>query len=321
MISSRPAYRICLAALLLFGFPRCAASQIGGLPGAYSRLGFGARGMGLGNAMTAVATGDLVGYYNPALLPWGEYRQGGASFGILSLDRSLNFLSYSQPLPPQAGVSIGIINSGVSDIDGRDGDGAQTGALKTSENQAFLSFGIRTKPGLSIGVTVKFLYYHLYTDLTSSTVGVDFGLFYPINADLSVGATVRDINSKYRWDSSKLYNQLGGSSDDPFPRLYTVGAAYRVLDSVATVSADLEFSSAKTVTARAGIEVPLLRELTLRGGIDRVDLKEKGNGVRPAFGFSVGPDVGSLTPRLHYTFVLEPFSPSGLHMISLSARF
>jgi hypothetical protein len=218
-------------------------------------------------------------------------------------------------------VSIGIINSGVSKIDGRDDDGVQTGSLKTSENQAFLSFGIRTKPGLSIGVTVKFLYYHLYTDLTSSTVGVDFGLFYPISSDLSVGATVRDINSKYKWDSSKLYNQLGGSSDDAFPRLYTVGAAYHILDSMATASADLEFSSAKTVTAKAGVEVPLLRELTLRVGIDRVDLKEKGNGVRPAFGFSVGPDIGSLTPRLHYAYVLEPFSPSGLHMISLSARF
>lgn len=321
MIASRVSCRLCLAALLLFGLPFHAASQIGGLPGAYSRMGFGARGMGLGNAMTAVAIGDIIGYYNPALLPWGEYRQGGVSFGVLSLDRSLNFLSYSQPLPPQAGVSVGIINSGVSNIDGRDGDGVQTGALKTSENQAFLSFGIRTKPGLSIGVTVKFLYYHLYTDLTSSTVGIDFGLFYPINSDLSVGATVRDINSKYKWDSSKLFNQLGGSSDDAFPRLYTVGASYRVLDSMATVSADLEFSSAKTVTARAGVEVPLIRELTFRAGIDRIDLKEKGNGVRPAFGFSVGPDIGSFAPRLHYTFVLEPFSPSGLHMISLSARF
>jgi hypothetical protein len=277
--------------------------------------------MALGNAMTAVAGGDIAGYYNPALLPWAEYRQGGASFGILSLDRTLRSLSYSQPLPPQAGISFGIINSGVSNIDGRDNDGVPTGPLKTSENQASLSFGIRTKPGLSFGVTVKFLYYHLNTELTSATIGVDFGAYYPINSDLSVGATVRDVNSKYRWDSSKLYDQLGQKSDDQFPHLYTIGAAYRLLDSMATLSSDLEFSNVSTIELRAGIEVHIVRELTLRAGIDRIDLKERGNGVRPAFGFSTGIDGGSWFPSLDYAYVLEPFSPSGLHMISLSVRF
>ena len=34
--------------------------------GAFSRMGFGARGIGMGNAMSAVTTGNLVSYYNPA---------------------------------------------------------------------------------------------------------------------------------------------------------------------------------------------------------------------------------------------------------------
>jgi hypothetical protein len=318
----RHAKRTLLVGILTTTLTLHAWGQIGGMPGAPSRMGFGARGMGLGNAMTAVARGDIVGYSNPALLPWAEYRQAGASFGILSLDRSLNFLYYTQPLQPQAGLSVGIINSGVSDIDGRDSDGLETGVLKTSENQAFLSFGIRTKPGLSLGITLKFLYYHLYTDMNSLTVALDFGAYYPVSDDLSVGATVRDINGVYKWDSSKLYDQLGGKTDDAFPQLYTVGAAYRLPDSIATVSMDCEVSSsARTIILRTGIEVPIIRELSLRAGMDRIDLREKGNGVRPAFGFSTGTTLGSWTPSLHYAFVLEPFAPSGLHMISLSARF
>ncbi|MDH4070281.1 MAG: hypothetical protein OEV30_07640, partial [Ignavibacteria bacterium] len=75
-----------------------AAGQIAGHAGAYSRLGFGARGIGVGNAMTAVASGDINGYYNPAVLPFSGYRSLSASFGILALDRRLNFLSYAQPL-------------------------------------------------------------------------------------------------------------------------------------------------------------------------------------------------------------------------------
>ncbi len=297
------------------------AAQIGGKPGAYSRMGFGARGMGMGNATTALSTGDIVAYDNPALLPWAEYRFASASFGILSLDRSLNFLVFTMPVKPDAGLSVGIINSGVSRIDGRDNDGLPTGDLKTSENQAFLAFGIRTKIGLSLGATVKFLYYHLYTDMTSQTAGVDLGVYYPVTEDLAVAATVRDINSKYKWDSSVLYGQDGSTSEDLFPMRVTIGASYRLPDSIGVVAAECEFSNARTIFGRAGVEIPVLPALTLRGGVDRIDLKEQGNGIRPAAGFAVQRPFDTWTPCIHYTFILEPFSPGGMHMISASVRF
>jgi len=123
------------------------------------------------------------------LLSWSEYRHVSASFGVLSLDRRLNFLSYSQPLRPNAGISAGIINAGVSDIDGRDSDGEPTGPLKTSENEIFLSFSNRFKSGFSLGITIKLLYHQLYTDVTSSTVGIDVGLLVPIGDVLTIGAT------------------------------------------------------------------------------------------------------------------------------------
>jgi len=73
-------------------------AQIGGTAGAYSRMGFGARGMAMGNALTAVTSGDAISYYNPATIPLAEYRNASASFGILSFDRRLNFLGFTQPL-------------------------------------------------------------------------------------------------------------------------------------------------------------------------------------------------------------------------------
>ena len=51
-----------------------AAAQVGGHAGAFTRLGFGARGMGMGNAMTAVTDGYVVGSYNPALIPFARGR-------------------------------------------------------------------------------------------------------------------------------------------------------------------------------------------------------------------------------------------------------
>src|ERR1041384_6094554 len=79
-------------------------AQTAGSAGAFARMGSGARGMGMGNAMTAVNFGDIQTYYNPSLGAFAEYRSAGLTFGILSLDRSLNFVNYTQPIHPTAGV-------------------------------------------------------------------------------------------------------------------------------------------------------------------------------------------------------------------------
>lgn len=298
-----------------------ASAQLGGTPGAFSRMGFGARGMGMGNALTAVTTGDIVGYYNPALLSWAQYRHASASFGVLSLDRRLNFLSYSQPLQPTAGISAGIINAGVSNIDGRDADGEPTGPLKTSENEVFLSFSNKFKAGYSLGVTIKFLYHQLYTDVSSSTVGIDVGLLVPVGNVVTIGATARDLNSKYRWDTSKLYGEQGSSKTSEFPQLYTLGVAYKLPDSLGIIAVEVEATNKKTLMGRFGIEIPLLPEVSVRAGMDRIDLKEKGNGVKPTFGFTARKNLDDWTPAINYAFVVEPFSPTTTHIISVSVIF
>ena len=310
--------RLALLAALLGITVMPAFSQIGGKAGAFSRLGFGSRGIGMGNAMTAVTRGDLVGYYNPAVLAQAEYRNVSLSFGILPFDRRLNFLSYTQPVKPSAGLFVGLINSGVSDIDGRNSDGEPTGALKTTENIVMLGFATRLRSSLSIGINLKLLYHHLYTDVNSTTVGIDIGALLPVGDRLTLGATVRDINSKYKWDTSQLYGEQGRTTEDKFPQLYTIGAAYRLMDSLALLAAEIEKSNQATLIARIGVEVPLMTEVTLRAGLDRIDLRDKGNGVRPSFGFTVRRDFNGWTPGLNYAFVIEPFAGSPTHFISLS---
>ncbi len=322
---------IAVGLIITVVFFSSAAAQIGGKAGAYSRMGFGARGIGMGNALTAVTTGDAVGYYNPATLPFAEYRNISASFGVLSLDRRLNFLSFVQPLGqgndtaahrPRAGLAIGIINSGVTKIDGRDSDGEPTGLLQTSENQAFLSFGTSLKNKLALGVTIKYLYHHLYTSVNSSTFGFDLGILYPFSDNLSVGATARDFSSKYSWDTKGVYGeQRAATTTDKFPRLYTVGAAYRLPDTLGVAAVDVEFSDQSTVHLKVGVELAVLPQITVRAGMDRIDLKEKGTGVRPSFGFSARKDFESWTPALNYAFVVEPFTTSAMHMFSLSVLF
>jgi hypothetical protein len=297
---------------------QASAAQIGGHAGAFTRLGFGARGMGMGNAMAAVPQGDVVGSYNPALIPFTRGRTAGAAFGILALDRKLNFLNYTQPVRPSAGISVGIINSGVSGIDGRDDDGEPTGDLRTSENQVFLSFANRFSAAFSLGLTIKLHYYHLYTDVSATNIGLDLGALLRVTQELTLAATVRDINSQYRWDTAELLGNSGNTTTDRFPLLYTAAASYLLPGGLGILAAEAEFSNTGTAVARAGLEIPVIPELSLRAGVDRIDLKEEGAGVRPSFGFSIRKGFEAWEPALHYAYVLEPFAPSGMHIIALS---
>ena len=56
-----------LATMLSFGFhPDEVVAQNGGFAGASTRLGYSARGLAMGNAMSAVTSEGAFSYYNPA---------------------------------------------------------------------------------------------------------------------------------------------------------------------------------------------------------------------------------------------------------------
>ena len=87
---------IQILVLSSFAFAQASTTEISSMPGAFSRMGFGARGIGMGNAMSAVKEGNLVSYYNPALVPFQEGNSFQTSYTFLSLDRSLNFLNFTK---------------------------------------------------------------------------------------------------------------------------------------------------------------------------------------------------------------------------------
>lgn len=298
-----------------------ANAQNAGSAGAFARLGYGARGMGMGNALTAVGYGDISTYYNPALSPYTQLRTASATFGILSLDRYLNFLNYTMALPPHAGFSVGIINSGVRNIDGRDNDGYHTEDYSTTENQAYLSFANSVDEHVSIGVTIKLYYSKLFDKLTSTTVGFDAGTYIQLTDELSLGAVIQDLNSKYKWDTKSLYSQNGKQTEDKFPNLRRVALAYKLPGNNGIIDAEFENSSEKTNILRIGVEYILTENFVVRGGADRFELGDNTTGVKPSFGFTAKNSFNGWTPAVTYAFVVEGYAPHGMHIITLSGTF
>ncbi|MDX1700581.1 MAG: hypothetical protein R3250_08195, partial [Melioribacteraceae bacterium] len=252
---------------------------------------------------------------------------------FLSLDRSLNFINFTKKFEfgkskidstkprSTAGVSIGIINAGVSDIDGRDGQGEKFKTLSTSENQFFLSLSNRFSDKLALGIGLKFYYYKLYEDITSTAFGFDIGALYIFNDNLTFAATITDINTKYKWDTSSIYGTDGNSTINKFPLLMKFAAAYIFDEPKIIANVEIEHSNAETDFLRIGAEYNIFESLYLRSGIDRISVGNFDIPMRPTFGFSYFKQLGNFDVGIDYAFVVEPYSAHDQHIIGVEILF
>ena len=316
--------RTLFASLITLAFFHCRAGaqdgfDLGGQAGAAMRMGFGARGIGMANALTAVKEDFGVGYYNPALVPFETHPNALLSAGFLPFDRNLNFASFSQSIKPTGGFSLAIINSGVSKIQGRNVDGTTTDVYSTSENEFLFTFGVKLRPNFAIGVSPKIFYYSLFEGVKSTTVGFDIGMLYVFSDSWTLGVVVADINSKYKWDTSQLYGAAGNTTIDRFPLRRKVALCYTPVIVKGLLAAEVEWIGS-VMLARAGAEMAIHENISLRGGVDQIDFGRNIN-AKPSIGLSFRTNVGTIHPVVDYAYVIEPYSTGGIHMLSVRMSF
>lgn len=299
--------------------------------GAFSRLGFGARGMALGNALVADPSADVSPHYNPALLPNASGQRVSMSASLLSFDRELQFLEFTAPLGPTAGVGLSLTHAGVGQIDGRNQDGYHTETLSTNEFALSLTFGNRFTDWLSVGTALTLYQSDLLPDVDPVRgLGVDIGVGVRATDRLYLAATVNDLLAKYDWNASPIN---GSSHTDRFPVRVRMGASYSLYDDRFRVLAEIESRFTPrdrrmqdiVVTSggpgertriesflfhdlrgRVGATYRAVESLSIRAGLDRIGVDEV-RGLRPSVGFGLRQSVGSLDLRLSYTATLEPY--------------
>jgi len=311
-------------------------SSVAGMPGAFSRLGFYARGIAMGNAMSAVIKGNLTGFYNPAISPFQKGTSVNVAYSVLSLDRSLNFLSLTKRFElgreknfegelsePRsvAGLSVGLINSGVSNIEERDNQGIKNGDISTSENLFFVSLSNLFSKRFSLGITFRFYYFKLYSNVSSSAMGIDLGFLYKVTNNLFIAGKISDLNSKYKWNTSTVYGENGRTTINHFPIGKTFGISYYLQNLSLLLSGEFVSYKADANYLKFGIEFKPIDNFYIRGGIDKINLSAKYTPARPAFGFQYNYKFKSLTVAVDYAFVLEAYSNSGNHIIGINFNF
>ncbi len=331
--------RAMLACALVLLFAGQAQAQAG----VFSRIGFGARGIAMGGGLVAETSGWTSPYYNPALAVFTPQQNIEASAALLNQDRELQFLQLSTPLPPRAGVAVGLIHAAVTGIDGRDASGYHTGELRTDEFDFFLAFGLRASDKLAVGLGMQVFRNELFDDLKPVlAIGVDAGAVYRLSDALHLGIAIEDLLARYTYDTSRIYGQGGKSTTDNFPVRFRVGGAYNrgpllltaeyeggvTRREFATRASELRGGQIVYVTTttpyteggqklRVGAEYQLAAPFVVRGGVDGFGADGVGGALRPSLGFGIEQAAGPLVLRGGYAFVLEPYSTGAMHLITV----
>jgi long-subunit fatty acid transport protein len=283
----------------------------GGYAGAYLRMGLGARSIALGNAGTADMPNGCSLYYNPALLGFMDGKIVSLSYSFLSLDRRFQFISYSMKVPPGAGFAVGWIESGDDDFDGYNSIGQESGTISHSASAIYFSFSRKFHPKFSIGVSIKILLEYINDgtdefDYSSKGVGFDFGAVYHFNDQLTFAAVLREIGSKFKANTDKIFQQ-GGTTIDRFPKIYRIGARYITPYDWLRVLYDFEWSDKEAYKHHIGLEAVRGQNLALRLGLN------EGN-----FAAGAGMDfkIYKFNTHLDYAFMPSIIDEGSSHIFS-----
>jgi len=288
----------------------------GGYAGAYLHMGLGARSIAMGNTGIAEKPTAYSAFYNPAIYGFLRDKKVGLSHSFLSLDRRVNYISYSMFVPPAAGFSVGWMETGVGDLKSYNSIGLETGDINQTANAVFFSFGRAFSEKLSVGISIKILWEFINDgtdefDYGSNGVGVDFGVLYRYNNDISFGYQLRDIKSKLKANTDKIFER-GGTTIDNFPLIHKIGGSYKTPVDWLRVNYEFEWSNKKDYIHHFGTEALWAENLALRLGLD------DGN-----FVFGAGMDfnlIGTLS-FLDYAFQPSIVDEGSNHLFSWQISF
>jgi len=225
-----------LLTVVLVGSP-AAHPQAGNAGLAFLKLGVSARGVAMGDAMSASVQGSPSTYYNPAglITPCNNCKAVQLMFTHKEWiqDTRMEFLGASIRINDEHALGVSINSTTTSDIEIRTLPGPSEGTFTARDFSAGLSYAYRASDVLRIGTTMKFLYEKIFIDETSG-FACDLGAQYetPIE-NLSVGAVLANLGGMrdLRNEKTKL------------PALLRVGPAYALVlesaNSTVSLAADL----------------------------------------------------------------------------------
>lgn len=276
----------------------------GGQPGAFLRLGVGARAIGMGRTFAAIANDASTSYWNPAGLGGMRMTEIVGAYAILSMERRYNYMSVALPTDRAGTFGISWINLGVGGIEETNNWGQAVGEFSNSENALLFSWGYPVIPSLFLGTTIKYIH-HSLADRRSTGLGIDFGVLYRFMDIIRVGLAVQDIATRVSWNTDSGIRET-------FPMVARFGAAYFPDKLPISVGMDYEMIRGQKGTFHTGVEGRVMSNVGLRIGLDD---------WRFSTGVYVSIPMRKMNFQTDYSFNQDPIDKTFVHRFAFSLKF
>ena len=174
---------------------------------------------------------------------------------------------------------------------------------------------------ISLGINTKLVLWKLGGE-DAKAYGFDIGtIIRPVNK-LSISFVLRDINSRFTWNSKHWKNSGVDSQvlekEDVFPAYFTLGVAYKTFKDKLLLSASLENVEDNPAGLNLGVSYDLKERLTLRTGLYNYTSSDELDSGSATFGFTLRV---SGTMDFDYAYVPDDFNNDSVHIISLVMNY
>lgn len=229
-----------------------------GQPGAFLRLGYSARALGMGGAFTSIADDGSALLWNPAGLSQLKNIELTGMYSILSLGRQQNYASVSLPVSNIGTFGIGFIQYGVYDIDKRDEDGNPIGTFSDNEMAIIVGLGRTFHNFISYGASFSYLM-HTIDESKANGIGFDVGVIaHDIFDMVNIGMSIKSLSSNLKWDNTGTKEEI--------PYVMKTGASIKVPSIPLIGSLDYEIIQNGDNNIHVGAQYQILREFLIRAG-------------------------------------------------------
>lgn len=274
------------------------AQRAAGRPGAFLRLGVGARALALGGAFSAIADDPSAVYWNPAGIAQLHHAGFIASYHSMPLERSFYFVGAAVPLRRSASIGVSWIGWNVSNIEGRTGNTAEPDFIfNNNENALVATYAHQLGSSFELGGNLKVIFQNLYTG-NSTGWGMDLAaLFRPMN-NLRLGLALQDINTATKWSTGLR---------EKFPMTMRLGAAINISTSV-QLALELNKINGEKFGFSGGAEYTALSMLPFRLGFT-----ERG----AVGGLGLAIPLRSMQMHFDYAYTTDVLDGGRAHKLSL----
>ncbi len=302
------AWVLLIILVALLGKVTVAETDAGRTAADFLTIGVGARAAGMGGAFTAVSSGAISSYWNPAGLTSVE--AGEVSLGHFSWlqDMNLEHGSFAYTVSDRTTVGASITYLGYGSIKGYDVNGVYTNDISAYDWAGGLSLGYKINPSFSVGVTGKFIGQNL-DKVSGSTIAADFGLRYEFDR-VTLAGFVGNLGPTMKFEGIA----------EKLPQEIRIGASALPLSNRSVLAA-IEFDKPVNgnLVVRHGLEFNYNDEYFLRTGYNfysQDDTKGFGSGLT----FGAGMTMGKAEFDYSYT-TKDKYSSEDVHRLSLILKF